>query len=169
MHCRLWASPFCFFTFLFLLSHRHLALAAHLPTRSPSSSESYSEDPSSSSSSSAAAYSVAWSGPAPGDRFGSGDTIVGEWQVTPQNQKVVSPSFRLCMGGEDGCGATIWPEVVEESEGSYHVSLTAPSVTAESGYYLQMKDDFGHTYSSPIFNIASFFSDHAMLFISFFV
>lgn len=116
MHCRIWASPSCFFflliTFL-LLSHRHLALAA-LPMRSPSTS---SEEPSS------AAYSVAWTGPAPGDRFGSGDTIVGKWQVTPQNQKVVSPSFRLCMGGEDGCGATIWPEVVEEREGSYHVSL----------------------------------------------
>ena len=27
-------------------------------------------------------------------------------------------------------------------------------MTTESGYYLQMKDDFGHTYSSPIFNIA---------------
>jgi hypothetical protein len=113
MHCRLWASPSCFFLLLVtFLSHRrhHLALAAVLHTRS-------------SSSPSSAAYSVAWSGPAPGDRFGSGDTIVGEWQVTPQNQKVVSPSFRLCVGGEDSCGATIWPEVVEESEGSYYVSL----------------------------------------------
>jgi hypothetical protein len=116
MHCRLWASPSCFFlvTLTFLLSHRHLALAALLARSSSSSSEPSSDS---------AAYSVAWSGPAPGDRFGSGDTIVGEWQVTPQNQKVVSPSFRLCMGGEDGCGATIWPEVVEESEGSYSVSL----------------------------------------------
>jgi hypothetical protein len=115
MHCRLWACPtscFLLVTLTFLLSHRHLALAALLPARSSS------EEPPSS-----AAYSVAWSGPAPGSRFGSGDTIVGEWQVTPQNQKVVSPSFRLCMGGEDGCGATIWPEVVEESEGSYYVSL----------------------------------------------
>ena len=124
MHCHIWVSP-CFFFLLVtfvLLSHRHLALAALLPTRS-SSSESSSEEPPSS------AAAVAWSGPAPGDRFGSGDTIVGEWQVTPQNQKVVSPSFRLCMGGEDGCGATIWPEVVEESEGSYHVSLYVPMST----------------------------------------
>ncbi len=37
---------------------------------------------------------------------------------------------------------------------SVRVDRTAPSVTTESGYYLQMKDDFGHTYSSPIFNIA---------------
>lgn len=47
-------------------------------------------------------------------------------------------------------------------------------MTTESPYYLQMKDDFGHTYSSPIFNIAcehSFggcawphFSDHAIIF-----
>jgi hypothetical protein len=26
-------------------------------------------------------------------------------------------------------------------------------VDTESGYYLQMKDDFGHTYTSPIFNL----------------
>ena len=123
MHCRLWASPCFLLLFVTFLSHRrhHLALAAVLHTRSSSSSSSSSsEEPSSESS---AAYSVAWSGPAPGDRFGSGDTIVGEWKVTPQNQKVVSPSFRLCVGGEDSCGATIWPEVVEESEGSYYVSL----------------------------------------------
>ena len=112
MHCHLWASSYCFFLVTFLF-HRHLALAALLPTRSSSSSEEPSSE----------AYSVAWSGPAPGDRFGSGDTIVGEWQVTPQSQKIVSPSFRLCMGGQDGCGATIWPEVVKESEGSYYVSL----------------------------------------------
>jgi len=54
---------------------------------------------------------------------------VGEWQVTPQNQKVTSPSFRLCVGGEGGCGATVWPEVVEESEGSYRVSLYVPTST----------------------------------------
>jgi hypothetical protein len=68
-----------------------------------------------------------WSSPAPGDRFGPGDTITGEWQVTSesQDQKVVSPSFRLCAGGKDGCGATVWPEVIvdEESTGYYYVSL----------------------------------------------
>ena len=118
MYCRGLCASSCRFLLVTFLSHRHLTLAALLPTRSSSSSSS--EEPSS------AAYSVAWSGPAPGDRFGSGDTIVGEWQVTPKNQKVVSPSFRLCAGGgEDaGCGAAIWPEVVEESEeGSYYVSL----------------------------------------------
>ncbi|KAH9994474.1 hypothetical protein BJV77DRAFT_307569 [Russula vinacea] len=136
MHCRRWASS-CFLLVI-ALSRQHLALAALSLVRS--SEESSSE-----------AYSVVWSSPAPGDRFGPGDTIVGEWQVTPQ--KVVSPSFRLCAGGEDGCGATVWPEVVEESEGSYYASLTAPTVSTESGYYLQMKDDFGHAFSSPIFNI----------------
>jgi len=30
---------------------------------------------------------------------------------------------------------------------------TAPNVTTESGYYLQMKDDFGDKYTSPIFNL----------------
>jgi hypothetical protein len=112
MHCRLWASSSCFLL-VTALSRRHLALAALPPplARSPSSSE----EPS------AAHYSVVWSSPAAGDRFGPGDTIVGEWQVTPH--KVVSPSFRLCVGAEDGCGATVWPEVVEESEGSYFASL----------------------------------------------
>ena len=33
------------------------------------------------------------------------------------------------------------------------VDRTAPTVSTESGYYLQMKDDFGHAFSSPIFNI----------------
>ena len=91
--------------------HGHLSLAAPPTPRSPSS-----EEPSSSSPTSA---SVVWSSPAPGDRFGPGDTITGEWQTT---QDVVSPSFKLCAGGEDGCGATVWPEVVE-SAGYYHVSL----------------------------------------------
>lgn len=26
-------------------------------------------------------------------------------------------------------------------------------MNTESGYYLQMKDDFGHMYTSPIFNL----------------
>ena len=34
-----------------------------------------------------------------------------------------------------------------------NVDRTAPNVTTESGYYLQMKDDFGDKYTSPIFNI----------------
>jgi hypothetical protein len=103
---------------------RHLALAAPPARRSPSSS---SEEASSSSSASSAPASIVWSSPAQGDRFGPGDTITGEWQVTSEseNQKVVSPSFRLCAGGEDGCGATVWPEVIvdEESTGYYYVSL----------------------------------------------
>jgi hypothetical protein len=111
MRCRLWASFSCFLL-VTALSRRHLALAALPPPLARSS-----EEPS------AADYSVVWSSPASGDRFGPGDTIVGEWQVTPSGQKIVSPSFRLCVGGEDGCGATVWPEVVEESEGSYYVSL----------------------------------------------
>lgn len=122
--------PPCPWSCLFLLVisviilPRHLALAAPPTRRSPSSS---SEEASSSSSVSSAPASIVWSSPAPGDRFGPGDTITGEWQVTSesQNQKVVSPSFRLCAGGEDGCGATVWPEVIvdEESTGSYYVSL----------------------------------------------
>lgn len=69
--------------------------------------------------------SVVWSSPAPGDRFGPGDTIIGKWQARPQ--KVVSPSFRLCAGGENGCGATVWPDV-KESAGSYLVSLYEQAV-----------------------------------------
>jgi hypothetical protein len=57
-----------------------------------------------------------------GDRFGPGDAVMGKWQVTA-GPNVVSPSFRLCAGGKDGCGATVWPEVVEESSGTYHASL----------------------------------------------
>jgi len=105
-HLCLWSSYLIVTVF-----HGHLSLAAPPTPRSPSS-----EEPSSSSSTSA---SVVWSSPASGDRFGPGDAITGEWQTT---QNVVSPSFKLCAGGEDGCGATVWPEVVE-SAGYYHVSL----------------------------------------------
>lgn len=31
---------------------------------------------------------------------------------------------------------------------------TVPNVTADMGLYLQMKDDFGHTASSPTFNLS---------------
>ena len=44
------------------------------------------------------------------------------------------------------------------------IDRSAPGVTAEAGYYLLMKDDFGHTFSSPIFNIAC---EHAALFFFF--
>ncbi|KAH9964617.1 hypothetical protein BC827DRAFT_947576 [Russula dissimulans] len=142
MHCRLGFLLVAAFPW-----HHHLLALAALSARSSSSSEDTSTASSSSSS------SVAWSSPAPGDRFGPGDAIVGKWQVTA-GSKVVSPSFRLCAGGQDGCGSTVWPEVVEESPGSYHASLTAPNVSTESAYYLQMKDDFGDTFSSPIFNLA---------------
>jgi hypothetical protein len=146
MYCRLWV-------YLFLVTStigtRHLTVV-----RAESSAES--------------STSVVWSSPVPGDRFGPGDTIIGKWQAQPQ--KVVSPSFRLCAGGENGCGATVWPQV-KESAGSYLVSVygltalsyrfkhlltidsAAPNVTTESAYYLQMKDDFGHAYPSPIFNL----------------
>ncbi|KAH9060713.1 hypothetical protein EDB87DRAFT_1613489 [Lactarius vividus] len=100
----------------------------------------------------AQASTVIWNTPAPGDQFSSGDTIVSKWQ-TPE--KVVSPSFGLCTAGENHCGATVWPEV-EESAGYYLVSLAVPDVDKESAYYLRMKDDFGHTYSSPIFTLTSY-------------
>ncbi|KAH9982091.1 hypothetical protein BGW80DRAFT_2871 [Lactifluus volemus] len=127
MHCRLWVY---FFLVTSTLGTRHLATVLAQSSESSSSS-------------------IVWSSPAPGDRFEPGDTIIGKWQAQPQ---VVSPSFRLCEGGENGCGATVWPEV-KESAGSYLVSVTAPNVTSESAFYLQMKDDFGHGYSSPIFNL----------------
>ncbi|KAH9005844.1 hypothetical protein EDB86DRAFT_3070920 [Lactarius hatsudake] len=100
----------------------------------------------------AQASTVVWNSPTPGDRFSPGDTIIGKWQ-TPG--KVVSPSFGLCTAGENHCGATVWPEV-KESAGYYLVSLAVPDVDKESAYYLRMKDDFGHTYSSPIFTLTSY-------------
>ncbi|KAI9437046.1 hypothetical protein H4582DRAFT_378212 [Lactarius indigo] len=100
----------------------------------------------------AQASTVVWNSPTPGDRFSSGNTIIGKWQ-TPE--KVVSPSFGLCTAGENHCGATVWPEV-KESAGYYLVSLAVPDVDKESAYYLRMKDDFGHTYSSPIFTLTSY-------------
>lgn len=100
----------------------------------------------------AQASAVVWGSPAPGDRFSSGDTIIGKWQ---SSEKVVSPSFGLCTAGDNHCGTTVWPEV-KESAGYYLVSLAVPNVNDESAYYLRMKDDFGHTYSSPIFTLTSY-------------
>jgi hypothetical protein len=117
MHSRL-SSSYIFLLVLVLVLPRHLAFAAPLNRRSSSSSSSSEE--------SSAPAAIVWNSPAPGDLFGPGDTIRGEWQVTSEseNPKVVSPSFRLCAGGEDGCGATIWPEViVDESTGYYYISL----------------------------------------------
>jgi hypothetical protein len=97
MHCRLWVY---FFLVTSTFGTRHLATVLAQSSESSSSS-------------------IVWSSPAPGDRFEPGDTIIGKWQAQPQ---VVSPSFRLCEGGQNGCGATVWPEV-KESAGSYLVSV----------------------------------------------
>jgi hypothetical protein len=89
----------------------------------------------------------------PGDRFGPGDTITGEWQTT---QNVVSPSFKLCAGGEDGCGATVWPEVVE-SAGYYHVSLCVRGCPSSSHPFLPAflltKMKYGYTSQTELPNL----------------
>lgn len=68
---------------------------------------------------SSSALHVAWISPGPSDVYGPGDVIVGKWQ---SEQKVVSPSFRLCSGAHGGCGDTVWPAVAE-SAGSYVISV----------------------------------------------
>ncbi|KAI0307424.1 hypothetical protein B0F90DRAFT_1812914 [Multifurca ochricompacta] len=136
--------------FLFFLV-TFLHLSSFVFARSQSQSQSQTFD--------SVDVDVDWKSPRMGDRFEPGDTITAKWQV---HSKIVSPSFKLCSASDEtsgnSCGPTVWSEV-KESAGSYFVSLAAPNVTVESAYYLQMKDDFGHTYSSPVFNLTPSFQN----------
>ncbi|TBU26355.1 hypothetical protein BD311DRAFT_849635 [Dichomitus squalens] len=110
---------------------------------------------------SAVAANVTWISPLQGDAYGSGDTIVGQWDA---EKPVVSPSFRLCVltgGGTNkraaasggSCGTAVWPTVQQsQSDGSYVIHMTLPNVTTTSQCYLEMKDDFGETSASPAFS-----------------
>ena len=81
---------------------------------------------------SVAAANITWISPMRGDVYGSGDTIVGQWNA---EKAVVSPSFRLCMLNSKGtgkravgpggsCGAAVWPTVQQsQSDGSYVIHM----------------------------------------------
>ncbi|TBU48702.1 hypothetical protein BD309DRAFT_1006711 [Dichomitus squalens] len=114
---------------------------------------------------SAVAANVTWISPSRGDAYGSGNTIVGQWDA---EKPVVSPSIRLCVlngGGTNkraaasggSCGTAVWPTVHQmQSDGSFviHIAIveTLPNVTTASQCYLEMKDDFGETSASPAFS-----------------
>ena len=82
---------------------------------------------------SAAGANVTWISPLRGDVYGSGDTIIGQWDV---ENPVRSPSFRLCMvegggvvkkGGPastKACGAAVRPTVQQsQADGSYVIHM----------------------------------------------
>lgn len=82
---------------------------------------------------SVAGTNVTWISPLSGDVYGSGDTIVGQWDV---EKPVRSPSFRLCMASGDGvatrggsrsveaCGAAVRPIVQQsQTDGSYVIHM----------------------------------------------
>ncbi|KAM5534360.1 hypothetical protein V8D89_011953 [Ganoderma adspersum] len=110
---------------------------------------------------SVAGANVTWISPLRGDVYGSGDTIVGQWDV---ENPVRSPSFRLCMvdggvvkkGGPasaKACGAAVRPTVQQsQADGSYVIHMVLPDVAMSSQCYLEMKDDSGKTSSSPAFS-----------------
>ena len=62
---------------------------------------------------------VQWTSPAAGDTFGPGDPIPIRWKAP---DKTISPSFRVCEGSGDKCGATIWPQV-EQSGNNYATTV----------------------------------------------
>ncbi|KAI1789196.1 hypothetical protein LXA43DRAFT_1096614 [Ganoderma leucocontextum] len=110
-----------------------------------------------------AGANVTWISPLRGDAYGSGDTIVGQWDA---EKPVRSPSFRLCMvnggvgvvkrgneGSAQSCGAAVRPTVQQsQADGSYVIHMMLPNVTIPSQCYLEMKDDSGKTSSSPAFS-----------------
>ncbi|PIL30860.1 hypothetical protein GSI_07029 [Ganoderma sinense ZZ0214-1] len=110
----------------------------------------------------AAGQNVTWISPLRGDVYGSGDTIVGQWDA---EKPVRSASFRLCMVDSGGlvkkggpasakaCGAPVRPTVQQsQGDGSYVIHMVLPNVTISSQCYLEMKDDSGKTSSSPAFS-----------------
>ncbi|KZT22088.1 hypothetical protein NEOLEDRAFT_1150229 [Neolentinus lepideus HHB14362 ss-1] len=84
-----------------------------------------------------------------GDDSGDGNNVNGSQDSGNSSNK------QRRSGGDDGasCGATVWP-TVQESSGSYSVSLAVPSVASVSAYYLQMTDDFGNKINSPSFSLS---------------
>lgn len=89
-------------------------LASRSSSNSSSSDDSPSPDQNSTSSS-----SVQWMSPAAGDTFGPGELIAIKWKAT---DRATSPSFRVCEGDEDHCGAMVWPQI-EQSGDSYATKL----------------------------------------------
>ena len=81
---------------------------------------------------SVAGANVTWLSPLRGDVYGSGDTIIGQWDV---EKPLRSPSFRLCMvndgagkkrglGSAEVCGAAVRPTVQQsQADGSYVIHM----------------------------------------------
>ncbi|KAJ3774903.1 hypothetical protein FB446DRAFT_727276 [Lentinula raphanica] len=118
---------------------------------------------------------VQWISPSAGDRFGPGDSILGKWTT---DTAVVSPNFKLCpgepksslssrseagsgsgTGGDDNgssdgaCGSKVYP-TVQQSAGTYTISLAVPNVTSEQPWHLVMSDDFDNSFPSPSFSLS---------------
>ncbi|KAJ3889341.1 hypothetical protein GG344DRAFT_78891 [Lentinula edodes] len=110
---------------------------------------------------------VQWISPSAGDVFTSGDSILGKWTA---DTAVVSPAFKLCPGGPqsslksradgtgDGgsdisCGSKVYP-TVQQSSGTYSISLAIPNTTTDQTWHLEMSDDFANTWSSPSFSLS---------------
>ncbi|KAJ4485331.1 hypothetical protein J3R30DRAFT_3696675 [Lentinula aciculospora] len=108
---------------------------------------------------------VQWVSPSGGDAFSSGDSILGKWTT---DTAVVSPAFKLCPGDpqsslgsrsdstvDDGsCGSKVYP-TVQQSSGTYSISLAVPNTTTEQTWHLEMSDDFDNMWSSPSFSLSS--------------
>ncbi|KAJ3751233.1 hypothetical protein DFH05DRAFT_172092 [Lentinula detonsa] len=110
---------------------------------------------------------VQWISPSAGDVFGPGDSIIGKWTT---NTAVVSPNFKVCPGeprsslgsrsdgseneSNDSCGSKVYP-TVQQSAGTYTISLAVPNITTEQTWYLEMSDDFDNVWPSPSFSLSS--------------
>ncbi|KAJ3572329.1 hypothetical protein NP233_g3167 [Leucocoprinus birnbaumii] len=114
---------------------------------------------------------VVWISPAEGTVFSPGNTITAKWT---SSSALVSPGFKLCVvsgdrkqassgdlesrgekeKGEESekCGIAIWPPV-QQAEDGYMVAITAPEAALTSKYTLEMQDDFGNIFISPVFEL----------------
>ncbi|XP_006454922.1 hypothetical protein AGABI2DRAFT_114692 [Agaricus bisporus var. bisporus H97] len=99
-------------------------------------------------------FDVVWVSPAEGTTYIAGDTIIGKWTSTTP---VVSPNFKLCEVTKEAsakCGTAIWPQAQELKDG-YMVTITAPETSQESRYHLEMQDNFGNVFMSPVFGLGT--------------
>ncbi|EPQ61150.1 hypothetical protein GLOTRDRAFT_135689 [Gloeophyllum trabeum ATCC 11539] len=89
-----------------------------------------------------------------GSGDGSGQDASEDGKGSGEESGNTRDQRRRSDDSNDGsCGETVWP-TVQQSSGSYSVSLAVPNVTSLSGYYLLMMDDFGNKMSSPSFSLS---------------
>ncbi|CED85088.1 hypothetical protein [Phaffia rhodozyma] len=99
----------------------------------------------------AADTTINWISPTVGSSIITGDKIEVSWSsATP----VANPCFKLCVSA-DSCGSPIWPEITNDADGTYSVTLTPPTMGLDTPFYLVMRGDDMANHQSPAFTLLS--------------